>query len=133
LGRYRRINQPAAHLQPTWLTDVFMLYYTVNMLMSWYNFVRAFQRTAPSSSRGGGWVICCAGSLAPTLGSFPFLLFTSGFAARHTLTFWSLSVMANFAGRRIGSGHGLFSGLFRRSANRPRCEGRLLNGFCAAR
>jgi hypothetical protein len=94
VGPLSSINQPAAHLQPTWLTDVFMLYYTVNMLMSWYNFVRAFQRTATSSSRRRmGYLL--AGSLAPTLGSFPFLLFTSGFAARHTLTFWSLSVMAN--------------------------------------
>jgi hypothetical protein len=94
VGPLSSINQPAAHLQPTWLTDVFMLYYIVNMLMSWYNFVRAFQRTATSSSRRRmGYLL--AGSLAPTLGSFPFLLFTSGLAARHTLTFWSLSVMAN--------------------------------------
>jgi hypothetical protein len=94
VGPLSSINQPAAHLQPTWLTDVFMLYYTVNMLMSWYNFIRAFQRTATSSSRRRmGYLL--AGSLAPTLGSFPFLLFTSGLAARHTLTFWSLSVMAN--------------------------------------
>ncbi len=86
--------EPAAHLQPTWLTDLFILYYTVNMLMSWYNFIRAFRRTVTTSSRRRmGYLLI--GSVAPTLGSFPFLLFTSGIAARHMFTFWGISALAN--------------------------------------
>jgi len=34
--------------------------------------------------------------LAPSLGSFPFLLFSSGFASRHSIIFWLVSVLANF-------------------------------------
>lgn len=87
--------QPAAHLQPTWLTDLFVLYYGVTMFMAWYNFIRAFRRTATSTSRRRmGYLL--VGSIAPTLGSFPFLLFTSGFSSRHLLTFWGISVIANF-------------------------------------
>ena len=85
---------PAPHLQPTWLTDFFTLYYVVILGMSWYNFVRAYQRSATTTSkRRIGYLLI--GAIAPALGSFPFLLFSSDFAARHTLIFWLLSAVLN--------------------------------------
>ncbi|HWR66117.1 MAG TPA: histidine kinase N-terminal 7TM domain-containing protein, partial [Bellilinea sp.] len=86
----------APFLEPTWLTDAFMLYYIGAMLMSWYNFIRAYQRSATATGqRRMGYLL--VGSIAPTLGSFPFLLFSSGFAARHTLIFWLVTVLSNLA------------------------------------
>lgn len=81
-------------LQPNWLTDVFILYYLLAMAMSWYNLIRAYQRSVTSTGRRRiGYILI--GSLAPTLGSFPFLMYASGFGSRHTLLFWSLSVLTN--------------------------------------
>lgn len=86
----------APFLEPTWLTDAFMLYYVGAMLMSWYNFIRAYQRSATATGqRRMGYLL--VGSIAPTLGSFPFLLFSSGFAARHSLIFWLVTVLSNLA------------------------------------
>jgi len=42
---------PAPHLQRTWLTWVFALFYLVIMIWAWVNFVRAYQRTVTSASR----------------------------------------------------------------------------------
>ena len=87
-------RQPAPHLQPTWLTDLFILYYSVNMLMSWYNLLRAWQRTATATSKRR-MVYLLIGAFAPAMGSFPFLLFSSELASRHMLTFWLISTLAN--------------------------------------
>ena len=73
-----------------------MLYYVGAMLMSWYNFIRAYRRSATATGqRRMGYLL--VGSIAPTLGSFPFLLFSSGFAARHLLIFWLVTVFSNLA------------------------------------
>jgi hypothetical protein len=87
-------TQPAPHLERTWLTWVFTLYYVMIMVWSWVNFVRAYQRTVTSSSqRRMRYLI--AGSLAPALGSYPYLLFGSGIAVQSPLLFWSLAVISN--------------------------------------
>ncbi len=92
------VEQPntAPFLQPTWLTDAFIFYYLGAMVMSWYNFIRAYGRSATATGkRRMGYLL--AGSLAPTLGSFPFLLFSSGFAGRHSIVFWLVAILSNIA------------------------------------
>jgi hypothetical protein len=86
--------QPAPHLQRTWLTWVFTVFYVLVMLLSWSNFFRALQRTVASTSRRR-MTYLLFGALAPALGSYPYLLFGSGFAARHQLIFWLAVTLSN--------------------------------------
>ena len=86
--------QPAPHLQRTWLTWVFTLYYAVSMIWSWINFWRANRRTETSTSRRRMHYLL-AGALAPALGSYPYLLFGSGIAATYPLLFWLTAVLSN--------------------------------------
>jgi len=60
--------------------------------------VRAYQRTkTPTSQRRIRYLMI--GSIAPALGSFPFMLFGSEIAARHPLIFWAVSIlMVGFVG-----------------------------------
>ena len=84
----------APHLQRTWLTWLFTVYYALMMGLAWANFWRAYQRTVTSTSRRRmGYLI--AGALAPALGSYPYLLFGSGFAARYQLVFWLVVTISN--------------------------------------
>ncbi len=85
---------PAAHLQPTSLTFVFMVFYLALMAISWFNFYRAYKRTTNSTSRRR-MVYLITGALSPALGSFPFLLFGSGYAALHPLLFWMIAFLTN--------------------------------------
>jgi hypothetical protein len=85
---------PAPHLERTWLTWVFALYYVGIMLLSWANFWRAYQRSATNTSRRRMRYLL-AGSLAPALGSYPFLLFGSGIAAAHPFLFWLAAFLSN--------------------------------------
>jgi hypothetical protein len=85
---------PAAHLERTWVTLLFTLYYLIVMGLVVINLVRAYRRTISRVSRRRmGYLLI--GSLAPALGSYPYLLFGSGFAARHTLIFWLVAVLSN--------------------------------------
>lgn len=94
VGRLVMDQPPAPYLQPTLATDVFIIFYTVVMILSWYNFARAYRRTTTSTSRRRmAYLITSA--LAPAVGSFPYLLFGSTFAARHSLIFWSVAVLIN--------------------------------------
>jgi hypothetical protein len=86
--------QPAPHLQRTWLTWVFTFYYVALMALSWINFWRAYQRTVASASRRRIQYLL-AGALAPALGSYPYLLFGSGIAARSPLFFWLVVTASN--------------------------------------
>lgn len=86
--------QPAPHLERTWLTWVFTGYYAAVMLLSWINFWRAYQRIVASASRRR-MKYFLTGSLAPALGSYPYLLFGSGFAAQHPLIFWLVVTLGN--------------------------------------
>ncbi len=94
IGELKMSGTPTPYLEPTWLTDLFIAFYVLAMAMSWYNFVRAYNRSVTSSGRRRmGYLM--VGSIAPSLGAFPFLLFSSGFASRHVLTFWIASVLIN--------------------------------------
>ena len=85
---------PAPHLQRTWLTWIFALYFVAAMVWSWLNFRRAYQRTVtPTSRRRMRYLI--TGALAPVLGSYPFLLFGSSIATNHPLLFWLVAVSNN--------------------------------------
>ena len=86
--------QPAPHLERTWLTWAFAVYFIGATLWGWINIFRAYRRTlTPTSQRRMGYLL--VGSLAPALGSYPFLLFGSGFAAGHTLLFWAAALLIN--------------------------------------
>ncbi len=86
--------KPVPHLERTWLTWVFTTYYALVMGLSWVNFWRAYQRTVTGASRRRmGYLI--AGALAPALGSYPYLLFGSGFAERYQLLFWLALTVSN--------------------------------------
>lgn len=87
-------NPPAPHLQTTWFTDMFILFYIGVMVISFANFVRAYRRTTTTASRRR-MAYLILGALAPALGAFPFLPYGPNFAARHQLIFWSISVLTN--------------------------------------
>ena len=85
---------PAPHLQRTWLTWVFTIFYGLVMLLAWVNFIRADHRTVTRTSRRRMRYLL-AGALAPTLGSYPYLLFGSGIATNHPLIFWLTATTSN--------------------------------------
>ncbi|WP_299025015.1 histidine kinase N-terminal 7TM domain-containing protein [uncultured Thermanaerothrix sp.] len=95
VGPLVRNGLPAPHLKPTPLTDFFTLCYALAMGISGYNLVRAFQRSTTSTGRRRMFYLL-VGSIAPALGSFPYLLFGSALAARHVGIFWALSVLNTF-------------------------------------
>ena len=85
---------PAPHLQRTWFTWIFALYFAVATVWSWFNFRQAYRRTVtPTSRRRMRYLI--TGALAPVLGTYPFLLFGSSIATNHPLIFWLLAVLNN--------------------------------------
>ncbi len=87
-------GRPAPHLQRTWLTTIFTVYYLLLSAIAWVNLVRAYRRTVTTTSRRRmGYLLI--GSLAPTLGSFPYLLFGSEFARQHAFIFWSTAAISN--------------------------------------
>lgn len=85
---------PAPHLRPTLLTDIFIFFYLVIMVLAWVNFIRAYRRTkTPSSRRRMAYLV--TGAIAPSLGAFPFLPYSHLFASQHQLLFWTVSVISN--------------------------------------
>ena len=86
--------QPAPHLERTSLTWVFTLYYLVVIFWALANFFRSYRRTVTSASRRR-MTYLITGSLAPALGSYPYLLYGSGFASQHTLIFWIALTLSN--------------------------------------
>jgi hypothetical protein len=86
---------PAPYLQRTIWTELFTLYYIAIMVWAGYNFIRAYSRMLTRSGRRR-MLYLMAGATAPALGSYPYLLFGSGIAARFPLAFWSSAVFINF-------------------------------------
>jgi hypothetical protein len=94
VGPLVQSDEPAPHLRRTWLTWIFTAYYAAIMILAGINMVRAYRRTVTSASRRRmGYLL--VGGLAPALGSYPYLLFGSGLAAQHTLTFWLCATFSN--------------------------------------
>jgi hypothetical protein len=79
--------EPVPHLQPTWVTGVFAVFYISIIAIAWVNLWRALNRTKARASHRR-MIYLLVSSLAPAIGSFPFLLFGSDFAADHPLLFW---------------------------------------------
>ena len=86
--------KPAPHLQRTPLTLVFTLYYIIAMAWTWVNFWNSNQRTVTRTGKRRMRYLL-AGSLAPALGSYPYLLFGSGIASHYPLLFWLMAVFSN--------------------------------------
>lgn len=86
--------QPAAHLQRTFWTEVFTLYYLLIMVLAGVNFLRAYSRMLTRSGRRR-MIYLMAGATAPALGSYPYLLFGSSTAAQYPLMFWAVATLIN--------------------------------------
>jgi len=86
--------QPAPHLLRTIWTTIFTLYYLLIMLLAGVNFLRAYSRMLTRSGRRR-MLYLMAGATAPALGSYPYLLFGSNFAAQYPLIFWSTATIIN--------------------------------------
>jgi len=85
---------PAPHLKPTFLIDLFTVFYLLVMAATWVNFIRAYRRTVtPTSQRRMAYLLI--GAIAPALGSYPFLLFGSSLAAEYPYYFWIVVVVSN--------------------------------------
>lgn len=94
VGPLVRDVEPAPHLERTWLTWVFTAYYAAVMALAGVNLIRAYRRTVARASRRRMSYLL-VGALAPALGSYPYLLFGSDFAAEHSLLFWLAASMSN--------------------------------------
>ncbi|HEY9077611.1 MAG TPA: histidine kinase N-terminal 7TM domain-containing protein [Anaerolineaceae bacterium] len=97
---------PAPYLQPTIWTDLFTFYYVLTMFVAWFNIWLAFRRTITTPSRRRMSYLL-GSSITLSLGVFPYLLFSSEFASRHTLIFWGLAALANLlmGGMVVGMGY----------------------------
>ncbi len=87
-------GQPAPHLQRTFWTEVFTVYYIAAMIWAWINFARAFNQMLTRSGRRR-MLYLMAGATAPALGSYPYLMYGSSFAEKHLLVFWASALMIN--------------------------------------
>ena len=94
LGDFIAQGQPAPHLERTLWTEIFALYYIAMMLWAWTNFIRAFQQMLTRSGRRR-MLYLMAGATAPALGSYPYLMYGSSFAAEHLFFFWSSALTVN--------------------------------------
>lgn len=88
-------NQPPApYFAPTIFTHIFTVYYSLSVALALYFFARAYNRaTTNASRRRMGYLI--VGALSPALESFPYLLYSSNFAAKNVALFWTVSVFSN--------------------------------------
>lgn len=85
---------PAPYLQRTVWTELFTVYYVGIIALAGYNFIRAYRRMLTRSGQRR-MLYLMAGATAPALGSYPYLLFGSGLAARFPLFFWSTVFIIN--------------------------------------
>jgi hypothetical protein len=84
---------PAPHIERTIFHDYFSGFYVMMMAFSWYNFIRSLNRTSTRTSRRR-MVYLITSAIGPVLGSFPYLLYGSGFASNIGIIFWLLSIIA---------------------------------------
>ena len=87
-------SDPAPHLQRTPWTEIFTVFYIGIIALAGYNFIRAYRRMLTRSGQRR-MLYLMAGATAPALGSYPYLLFGSGIAARFPLFFWSTVFIIN--------------------------------------
>src|SRR5574338_677874 len=85
---------PAPHLQRTFWTEAFTLFYVGTIAWAGVNFVRAFRRMLTRSGRRRMFYLM-AGATAPALGSYPYLMFGSSIAAHFPHLFWGVALLIN--------------------------------------
>lgn len=87
-------GKPAPHLQRTVWTEAFTIFYIGIIAWAGYNFIRAYRRMLTRSGQRR-MLYLMAGATAPALGSYPYLLYGSGFAAQYPLIFWTAVLINN--------------------------------------
>ena len=118
LGPVVMNGKPAPHLERTVWTEVFTLFYVTAMVWAGVNFARAYMLMLSSSGRRR-MLYLMAGATAPALGSYPYLLFGYGLAARHTLFILERGDGYQRAGWRAGDHDGVRRCLLWRFMARP--------------
>ena len=94
VGRFVPDGQPAPHLERTFWTEIFTLYYITAMVLAGINFARAYARMLTRSGRRR-MLYLMAGATAPALGSYPYMLYGYSLAAKYPLMFWSAATAIN--------------------------------------
>lgn len=94
LGPLSQGDAPAPYLQRTLWTEIFTVYYIAILILAWRNFIRAYRNTLTRFGRRR-MLYLLTGAVAPALGSFPYLLYGSPFAAQHPYLFWGIAVVFN--------------------------------------
>jgi len=87
-------GKPAPHLQHSAWTQVFTFFYIAIIAWAGYNFIRAYRKMLTRSGQRR-MLYLMAGATAPALGSYPYLLYGSNFAAQYQLVFWSAAFINN--------------------------------------
>lgn len=93
-GDFIADGKPAPHLERTFWTEIFTLYYIAAMIWAWINFARAFKQMLTRSGRRR-MIYLMAGATAPALGSYPYLMYGSSIAAQHPFLFWISALSIN--------------------------------------
>lgn len=84
----------ALRFERTPLTWVFVIFYVGGLSWAWINLWRAYRRTVTATGlRRMRYLL--TGAIAPALGSFPYLMFGSGFAGANPAVFWLASIVNN--------------------------------------
>ena len=94
VGRLVTNQPPAPFFERTIFNDLFSVFFFGVMGLSWYNFIRSFNRTLTQFSRRR-MLYLIVSAAGPALGSFPYLLYGSSFASQWEIVFWMLSILAN--------------------------------------
>jgi len=89
VGPYVESSLPAPHLERTFSTSLFAVYYVVVMAVAGSILFRAYQRTITKTSRRR-MIYLLSGATVAAIGTYPYLLFGSGFFAKTPIVFWIL-------------------------------------------
>ncbi len=89
VGSYVETSLPAPHLERTQFTNLFGIYYMGVMIVAGSVLYRAYQRTVTTTSRRR-MVYLLAGATAAAIGTYPYLLFGSGWFEPIPIFFWVL-------------------------------------------
>jgi len=87
-------GKPAPHLQHTAWTQAFTVFYIAIIAWAGFNFIRAYRKMLTRSGQRR-MLYLMAGATAPALGSYPYLLYGSSFAAKYQLIFWAVAFLIN--------------------------------------
>ena len=91
LGELVVDQPPAPYHLPTVFTQLFWVYYVFVLVLAWFNFNRAYDRTLTRTSKRR-MLYLVVSAIGPVVGSLPFLLYSSTFASQMTIFFWFLTI-----------------------------------------